>query len=55
MLRGISEVDMSTILLGETVSMPICVAPTGFAILAHPTNMKTFTSVIFEIRNSNEF
>lgn len=36
MLRGISEVDMSTTLLGQTVSMPICVAPSGHQTLAHP-------------------
>ena len=35
MLRGISEVDMSTTLLGETVSMPICVSPIGYQKLAH--------------------
>ncbi|KAK3745677.1 hypothetical protein QZH41_019005, partial [Actinostola sp. cb2023] len=36
MLRGISQVDLSTTVLGQTVSMPICVAPTGFHRLAHP-------------------
>ena len=36
LLRGISDVDLSTTVLGQTVSMPICVAPTGSQKLAHP-------------------
>ncbi|KXJ30026.1 hydroxyacid oxidase 1 [Exaiptasia diaphana] len=35
MLRGITEVDMSTTVLGEQISMPICAAPTGFQKMAH--------------------
>ncbi|KXJ29864.1 Hydroxyacid oxidase 2 [Exaiptasia diaphana] len=41
MLRGITEVDMSTTVLGDKISMPICVAPTGFHRLAHPDGEKS--------------
>ena len=35
-LRGISQVDLSTIILGDRISMPIAIAPTATQILAHP-------------------
>ena len=35
-LRGISEVDLSTTVLGENVALPIGIAPTATQKLAHP-------------------
>ncbi|XP_051723043.1 hydroxyacid oxidase 1 isoform X2 [Ctenopharyngodon idella] len=35
-LRDVSTVDMSTTVLGQRVSMPICVAPTAMQRMAHP-------------------
>ena len=35
MLRGISEVDMSTVLLGEEVAFPVGISPTAFHCMAH--------------------
>ena len=35
-LCGISEVDLSTTVLGEKVSLPIGIAPTATQKLAHP-------------------
>ncbi|ROI68675.1 Hydroxyacid oxidase 1 [Anabarilius grahami] len=35
-LRDVSAVDMSTTVLGQRVSMPICVAPTAMQRMAHP-------------------
>ena len=35
-LRDISKRDLTTTILGQTVSMPILVAPTAFHCLAHP-------------------
>ena len=34
-LRGISQGNMSTTVLGEEISTPICIAPTGLQKLAH--------------------
>lgn len=36
MLRGVENADLSTTILGERISMPICVAPTAFQKLGHP-------------------
>jgi len=36
MLRGVDNVDMSTTVLGQRISMPICVSPTAFHKLMHP-------------------
>ncbi|XP_001622504.2 2-Hydroxyacid oxidase 1 isoform X2 [Nematostella vectensis] len=36
MLRGISDVDMRTTILGQPISMPICIAPTAMHRCAHP-------------------
>ncbi|XP_048587238.1 glycolate oxidase 5 isoform X1 [Nematostella vectensis] len=36
MLRGISHVNMSTTILGQPISMPVCIAPTAFHKMAHP-------------------
>ncbi len=35
-LMDVSKRDMRTVLLGERVSMPVCVAPTSFHALVHP-------------------
>src|SRR3989475_5916569 len=35
-LTDISKRDTKTVLLGERVSMPVCVAPTSFHALVHP-------------------
>ena len=35
-LRDISKRDLTTTILGQTVSMPIMVAPTAFHCMAHP-------------------
>ena len=35
-LRDISKRDLTTTILGQTVSMPILVAPTAFHCMAHP-------------------
>jgi isopentenyl diphosphate isomerase/L-lactate dehydrogenase-like FMN-dependent dehydrogenase len=35
-LRDISKRDLSTTVLGQTISMPILVAPTAFHRMAHP-------------------
>ena len=35
-LRDISKRDITTTILGQTVSMPILVAPTAFHCMAHP-------------------
>lgn len=35
-LRDVSSVDMSTTVLGQRVSMPICVAATAMQRMAHP-------------------
>ena len=35
-LRDVSKRDTKTVLLGERVSMPVCVAPTSFHALVHP-------------------
>src|SRR5210317_2358556 len=35
-LRDISKRDLTTTVLGQTVSMPILVAPTAFHSMAHP-------------------
>lgn len=39
-LCGISQVDLSTTILGERISMPIGIAPTATLILAHPDGEK---------------
>lgn len=36
MLRNVSEQDLSVTVLGHKMSMPICVAPTGYQAMAHP-------------------
>jgi len=36
MLRGISEPDVSTTVLGQAVASPILIAPTAFQAMAHP-------------------
>ncbi|XP_005991149.1 hydroxyacid oxidase 1 [Latimeria chalumnae] len=36
MLRDVSEVDLSTLVLGQRVRMPICVAATAMQCMAHP-------------------
>lgn len=35
-LKDVSEVDMSTTVLGQRVSMPVCVAATAMQRMAHP-------------------
>jgi 4-hydroxymandelate oxidase len=35
-LRDISKRDLTTTILGQTISMPILVAPAAFHCLAHP-------------------
>lgn len=35
MLRNVAEVDLSTSVLGQTVSMPICVGATAMQCMAH--------------------
>lgn len=35
-LKDVSKVDMSTTLLGQKVSMPVCVAATAMQRMAHP-------------------
>ena len=35
-LTDVSKRDTKTVLLGERVSMPVCVAPTSFHALVHP-------------------
>jgi L-lactate dehydrogenase (cytochrome) len=35
-LRGVSEVDCSTNLLGRSIGLPLVLAPTGFTRIAHP-------------------
>lgn len=35
-LRDVSKVDMSTTVLGQSVSMPVCVAATAMQRMAHP-------------------
>jgi L-lactate dehydrogenase (cytochrome) len=35
-LRDVSEIDTSSTLLGKTLSMPLVLAPAGFARMAHP-------------------
>lgn len=35
-LRNVSTVDLSVSVLGETLSMPICVAATAMQRMAHP-------------------
>src|SRR5436309_7587406 len=35
-VRDVSKRDTKTVLLGERVSMPVCVAPTSFHALVHP-------------------
>ncbi|XP_028842781.1 2-Hydroxyacid oxidase 1 [Denticeps clupeoides] len=35
-LRDVSKVDMTTTVLGQPLSMPICVAPTAMQRMAHP-------------------
>ena len=39
-LCGISQVDLSTTVLGERISMPIGIAPMSTQILAHPDGEK---------------
>lgn len=36
MLRNVSTVDLSVCVLGEKLSMPICVAATAMQRMAHP-------------------
>ncbi len=36
MLRGVTEVDISTTVLGQRISMPVLLAPTAFQRQAHP-------------------
>ncbi|GFQ65508.1 hypothetical protein TNCT_311171, partial [Trichonephila clavata] len=36
MLRGVCDEDLSTMVLGEKISMPIGVSPMSFQRLAHP-------------------
>eukprot|EP00794_Sanderia_malayensis_P020573 gene20573-22597_t len=36
MLRDVSNIDMSTTILGERVDFPICVSPTAMQRMAHP-------------------
>lgn len=35
-LKGVSEIDMKTTILGNHVDMPICLAPTAMQRIAHP-------------------
>lgn len=35
-LKDVSEVDMSTTVLGQRVNMPVCVAATAMQRMAHP-------------------
>jgi len=35
-LRGISQVDLSTTILGERITLPVGIAPTATQKLAHP-------------------
>lgn len=35
-LRDVSRVDMSTTVLGQKLSMPVCVAATAMQRMAHP-------------------
>lgn len=36
MLRNVSSVDLGTSILGQRVSMPICVGATAMQCMAHP-------------------
>ena len=36
MLRNVSQQDISVTVLGQKLSMPICVAPISFQAMAHP-------------------
>lgn len=36
MLRNVAEQDISVTVLGQKLSMPICVSPTAFQAMAHP-------------------
>ena len=35
-LKDVSNIDMSTTILGERVEFPICIAPTAMQKMAHP-------------------
>ncbi|KAJ3292634.1 Hydroxyacid oxidase 1, partial [Blyttiomyces sp. JEL0837] len=35
-LKNVKEIDLSTTILGEKISMPICIAPSAMQKLAHP-------------------
>ena len=35
-LRNVSNIDMSTTILGHKIDFPVCVAPTALQKLAHP-------------------
>lgn len=35
-LRDVSDVDMSTTILGHRISFPVCIAPTAMQRMAHP-------------------
>ena len=37
MLRDASNIKLSTTILGEQISFPVCIAPTGMHMLAHPS------------------
>ncbi|KAJ8017663.1 Peroxisomal (S)-2-hydroxy-acid oxidase GLO5 [Holothuria leucospilota] len=36
MLKDVSDIELSTTLLGEKISFPVAIAPTGMQRLAHP-------------------
>ena len=36
MLRNVSQQDISVTILGQKLSMPICVSPTAYQAMAHP-------------------
>src|SRR5439155_22415417 len=40
-LRDVSKRDTKTVLLGERVSMPVCVGPTSFHALVHPEGARS--------------
>lgn len=36
MLRDVTNIDISTTILGEQISMPLGIAPTAYQRMAHP-------------------
>ena len=37
MMRDASNIKLSTTILGEQISFPVCIAPSGMHMLAHPS------------------